>query len=103
MAMNWAEAKARWTALGYNQAEFSRKLQSVFTDVQGLSPSRLSRKAASAQAVEPRIEEWISSLPPRPGRAGRTSDPLPPLQATPSPTDGPADPGDEDVDLSSPE
>ena len=71
--MNWSEAKVRWAALGYNQEEFSRKLQAAFPGHQGLSASRLSRKAATQEVVEPAIEQWILGLPPRPGRQASAS------------------------------
>jgi len=75
MAMNWAEAKAHWMALGYNQEEFSRKLQAAFPGRQGLSASRLSRKAIVQEAVEPDVEQWIRSLSPRAGHQARFTAP----------------------------
>jgi len=71
--MNWAEAKAHWMALGYNQEEFSRKLQKAFPARQGLSASRLSRKAAAQEPIEADLEQWIRALAPRAGHQGRSA------------------------------
>jgi len=72
MPMDWAEAKEYWTALGYSQATFSRKLQSSpLGGTMGFSPSRLSRRANAREPVPEPIEAWLRALPPRAGHKAR--------------------------------